>query len=218
MRYLGEGSQEPLAWLAALVTAALLVATCPADDVGLELLEAQLTAMLAAGGKIVLTAPVIPAAAVGLQQRFPGQVRVVRAPGLPDGRIGVRGVDGSASALVGAASLTGAGLTWTGSGVLLDGGRNGAAAAQVVEALLTEAPGALGLLVLEDLLAPTMDGLEAAGRLTQPGPRTGLAALDAITAASAAGQLWVVSGPSGVGKTVLALASPDAPQSGRCWR
>ncbi len=39
-----------------------------------------MTARLAAGGKIVLKAPVIPAAA-----------RVIRAVGLPDGRMGVRG-------------------------------------------------------------------------------------------------------------------------------
>ncbi len=39
-----------------------------------------MTARLAAGGKIVLKAPVIPAAA-----------RVIRAVRLPDGRMGVRG-------------------------------------------------------------------------------------------------------------------------------
>ncbi len=48
--------------------------------------------------------------------------------------------------------------------VLLDGRRDAVAAAQVSEALLTDPPGAFGLVALEDLLQLTMHALKPAGR------------------------------------------------------
>jgi hypothetical protein len=211
LRYISEGEQDFLPWLrAALREAQSFVAACPVDVQGLALLEREFVALLERGGEVTVVAPILPALLRRLQDRFVGRVTMVAESALPDARVGLVFNDASCQAFIGAVSLTSEGLSGTASGVLLDGVRDSASAAEIVSGVAFRARVTdVSCVRLEDLLQPVMDGLEATGRLIRSGShngiRTGLLDLDNLTSGRHTGQLWVLNGASGVGKSVLAL-------------
>lgn len=210
MKYVARGEQELLPWLrSGLPRATRFLAACPCDDDGMALLEPELSAFMERGGYLNVVSPVIPDLLLRLGDRFPGRVTAVVSHELPDCRLGLTRADGSCEAFVGAAALTGAGLMGEASGLLLAGRRDGAEASRVVKSIppADERHGPR-FLYLEDLMQPVMDGLERVGGRRHPvGERlwTGFHDLDRLTGGRNAGQLWLVNGASGVGKSVLAL-------------
>lgn len=64
-------------------------------------------------------------------------------------------------------------------------------------------PPRLATVWIDQLMQPAADGMESAGR-DESYVGTGIADLDSLTRGVRCGELWVVSGRSGVGKTVLA--------------
>lgn len=224
MRYVPAGDASVLAWLQAKMrTAASVLAVCPTIDVdGIGLLVEPLVELHARGGDVRILVPTgrdAEAVRSGLP-RLPGSVVEVTA-GLPGvGAVVFVSADGSHSAYLGSSGWTGRDLRQGAPGVLMDQRRDDPAAATLrrdLTAAIDEAVGAAtGIVSLEDLLQPTMDALESVSGGLEPGTgqrqptgrcglATGLAALDRLTGGLWPGHVWVITGRSGSGKSVLSL-------------
>lgn len=135
----------------------------------------------------------------------------------------LRSTDGTHRAYLGMAPLTLAGLTAGRPGVVLDMRQDDANARALLRERSDAADAALASAVsatwLEDLMQPLMDTVEGRnGRAAQPpeaqsatpavplpGLATGFGDLDQLTGGLMPGDLWVLTGRSGSGKSILAL-------------
>lgn len=227
MRCLSLTDPELLTWLRSqLRTATVFTAfTTDADEPGLALLAEPLSWLLARDGRIRIVAATARAAAAAGGALAPGgdRLAVDVAPASSNVYV-VEDNDGTCRAYLGATQLTFTGLTSAGPGVVLDMRQDAddarsllAAQTQAADAALAES---VSLTRLENLMQPVMDDLASReGRGAQeaapatsgmngtgvPGLPTGSRDLDQLTGGLQPGDLWVVTGRSGAGKTMFTL-------------
>lgn len=229
MHCLSFTDPELLSWLRSqLRTASSFTAfAADADEDGLALLTEPLSALLERDGRVRLVVPT-PGAAQAAGRALPsegGGLTVDVAPAAAGANVYVlEGRDGTRRAYLGATPLTAAGLTTSAAGVVLDQRRDDADARTLLADRTRAADAALTapvpVVMLEDLMQPVMDELESwqgrsqaqrASRVASasgdllPGLPTGSQDLDALTGGLQAGDLWVVTGRSGAGKSIFAL-------------
>jgi replicative DNA helicase len=226
VRCLSFASPELLNWLRSQLRTAVSITAfaSDADEDGLALLAEPFAQLLARDGRGRLVVPSARAATAASRALSPGgaglTIDVVPEP--PDANVYVLlDNDGTYRAYLGTASLTLAGLTTGAPGVVLDTRQDDDDARALLEELTATASKALAatasVRLLEDLMQPVMDDLAGkegaakppAGTMPTsagvPGLRTGIGDLDHLTGGLQPGDLWVVTGRSGAGKSVLAL-------------
>jgi len=220
VRYLSRSEAQVLPWLRTALAQAssLWCFTTALDGSGLALLRDGVVDVLARGGSVRVVVPSAHEADV-VREVLGGHENLVvdvAASAPPVNVYAVADAGGAHRAYFGTVSLTKAGLTEGAPGVLLDLRSDDIAAT----ALLRDIESLVDLLavprashVLSDLISPFLDELEArvgASPVRQrtpsvPGTATGLRDLDLLTGGLQTGDLWVVTGRSGAGKSALAL-------------
>lgn len=220
MRYIPGGDDIVLWWLRnELPTATGLYAVCTgADDGGLSLLAQDIASLLERGGSVFVVVPDASAAAVvaSALPTAPKQATIVVSAKTPAvNAVALTYSDAGHQAYLGGTAWTAAALADGQPGVLLDQRRDRTAAARVLADIQAVADATDILQVgpmLQDLLQPCMDELErrstaSSGNvpLRPRGVPTGIVDLDNLTDGICPGDLWVVTGRTGAGKTVLAL-------------
>ncbi|MGZ4554468.1 MAG: DnaB-like helicase C-terminal domain-containing protein, partial [Mycobacteriaceae bacterium] len=217
MRYVRPAVPELLTLLQTELrrtTDALLVASA-VDAAGVSLFREQVAAALDAGGGVTFVVSTASAAASvrdGLGLPNVGRLTVlVRDLPTSLNACVLTSVDGVMRGYVGSNDFRHAALAAGAPGVLLDGARDRGAVAELhedLQALVDAVPRSAAGQPLVDLMQPTMDALERrhGRRAQQEGTfvPTGFADLDALTGGLLKGDLWVMTGRSGVGKSVLA--------------
>lgn len=196
------------------------------DEDGIGLLAGPIAGLLSRDGQVRLVVPsdrAATTAAAGLGGAARGLTIDVTGQAAAGNAYVLVNNDGTHRAYLGTAPLTLPGLTSSRAGVVLDMRQDDAAARALLRSLSEAADDALaataGATSLEDLMQPLVDQLESReGRGAQPPPgvtstttvpipglATGLGDLDALTGGLMPGDLWVITGRSGAGKSVLAL-------------
>ncbi len=208
MRFFSGNGSSALSWVQAnLPDTAAVVFCCPVDDNGLAAVRPQVLALLEAGGTARFIVSSTPATLELMEVEHSG-VSVVRDPVGLFSAVALRLRDGTARCLLGRFDLTTQGLA-SGFTMVLDGVRDVPAAHGLLHELelLTPKPVQGAARALTDLMQPAMDALEAlTGREGSTGPhKTGFAELDHLTGTDHGGQLWLITGSVGIGKTTLAL-------------
>jgi len=208
VRFFSGNGSSALSWVQAnLPDTAAVVFCCPVDDNGLAAVRPQVLALLEAGGTARFIVSSTPATLELMEVEHSG-VSVVRDPVGLFSAVALRLRDGTARCLLGRFDLTTQGLA-SGFTMVLDGVRDVPAAHGLLHELelLTPKPVQGAARALTDLMQPAMDALEAlTGREGSTGPhKTGFAELDHLTGTDHGGQLWLITGSVGIGKTTLAL-------------
>jgi replicative DNA helicase len=218
---------ELLSWLRShLRTAVSFIAFAgDADEDGLALLAEPFARLLARDGRVrlVVTSARVAAAATRALGSSETGLAIDVVPHPPGANVyGLLDNDGIQRAYIGTASLSLAGLTTAAAGVVLDMRRDEEHARALLQQLTADASAAqaarASMTLLEDLMQPVMDdvaaretgggearahtSLTSAGVL---GLGTGLIELDQLTGGLHPGDLWVLTGRSGAGKSMLAL-------------
>lgn len=171
-----------------------LVFSCDVDDGGLTLVLPELRSFLLGGGSLLfVVTSSCPTLDLFAEERG---VDVLRRERSIPAAVAARRWDGSVVAAVGTFGLTLSGLSVRAAEVPGDG------MLAEFEALVEVPETAV---VVGELLESVLDRLEA-GRFVATGPHSsGFVDLDLLTGTQNAGSLWVISGESGVGKSVFAL-------------
>jgi len=224
MRYLRARDGAFMEWLRSELPGAVAVtaASRDADASGVALIEDAMRAFLDRGGGLrVLVATAKAATAARSVLEGPGRDVVVSVTGGDGPGVAayvLTSADGLHRAYLGGTTWTGTSLLGACPAVLFDLRRDSPAA----ERLLADVtmPGDVdspepAVAALEDLLQSAMTALEAVSGtrslrtgVVTPGRRgtpTGLTDLDALTGGVWPGDLWVLTGRTGAGKSVLAL-------------
>jgi hypothetical protein len=223
MRYLPPRSGALIEWLRAeLPGAAAVTAACvDVDAAGLGLLAGPIGEFLDGGGQLkVLVATMAAATVARAVLDGPNRDVVVQVTGnaWPMAAYAVTSADGVHRAYLGGTTWTLPSLLAAVPAVLFDLRRD----SQAAERLLCDvtAPASADVQVpkaeaLEDLLQHAMDALESVSAtrslrtglvtLGRRGTSTGLADLDALTSGVWPGDLWVITGRTGAGKSVFVL-------------
>lgn len=205
MRNLDRG--EPLLpWLLAhLPDAQHFAVSGTITEDGVLCIADELRTLLSRGSFVTFWGATEVASLVALDQEFPALFRLVPMRAEQGLRIAVQRGDGQIVAFVGSGAFTTAGLHEEATGLILDDRRDRAVARWVLSDLRPGVPeSGGGHVALEDLLQPLVDGLEVRQRQPLLIP-TGHSDFDLLTGGGTPGHLWVVNGPSGVGKTVFVL-------------
>lgn len=207
MRYLNQG-ESLLPWLLAHLDGAESIAlsgTIAAD--GVQVVANELRGLASRGGRVTARGGAGIALLEQLQRAHPSAVRLSDASPKDGLRIALRANDGRVVAYVGGGSFTLAGMTGGATGIILDGRRDVLLAQQVFDDLIdSDTVVATPWVAMSDRISGVMDALEGRSALPPPeGVLTGHRDLDSLTGGGRPGQLWIVNGASGVGKTTFAL-------------
>jgi hypothetical protein len=213
MRYLPPRTGALIEWLVAeLPGAAAVTAACvDVDAAGLLLVADPIGELLDGGGRLTVCLATM-AAATAARDALVGPDRDVVVQVLEDASpiaaYVITSADGLHRAYLGATTFTAASLLATAPAVLFDLRRDSQAAGRLLSDVTmpgdAEVPGPKAE-ALEELLQPAMDALEALSDSRSLRTPTGLVDLDALTGGVWPGDLWVVTGRTGAGKSVFAL-------------
>lgn len=205
MRNLDRG--EPLLpWLLTHLPDAQHVAVSgEVTEDGVLCIADELRTLLSRGSSVTFWGATEVASLVALHQEFPGLLELVPFRTQQGLRIAVQRDGSHVVAFVGSGAFATSGLHEEATGLILDDRRDLALARWVLSDLQRGVPESRGgHVALGDLLQPVVDGLEVRQRHRDTIP-TGHSDFDLLTGGGTPGHLWVVNGPSGVGKTVFVL-------------